>query len=225
VFFREVQLSDKDEAVGAQGVPLTPGRSIAVDKSLHVYGTPFFIEGELPIDSEQSKTPFRRLMVAQDTGSAIVGPARADLYFGAGAEAGRVAGRLKNPMRFVILVPKSLDPVVHGRTMPLPDARPSAKIAKLFRQTDPLKEQPKPASAVAATAKDIAKPAAPVAAPAAAAPAAPAAVAQKTEPAKAIPLPEARPQLATDRPAKRSRYTRTHRFYRYHHTRHFRRWR
>ena len=51
VFFREVPLSDKDEAVGAQGVPLTPGRSIAVDKSLHVYGTPFFIEGELPIES------------------------------------------------------------------------------------------------------------------------------------------------------------------------------
>ena len=52
VFFREVPLSDKDEAVGAQGVPLTPGRSIAVDKALHVYGTPFFIEGELPIESE-----------------------------------------------------------------------------------------------------------------------------------------------------------------------------
>ena len=78
VFFREVQLSDKDEAVGAQGVPLTPGRSIAVDKALHVYGTPFFIEGELPIELEQSKTPFRRLMIAQDTGSAITGPARAD---------------------------------------------------------------------------------------------------------------------------------------------------
>ena len=74
IFFREVQLSDKDEAVGAQGVPLTPGRSIAVDKSLHVYGTPFFIAGELPIESEQSKTPFRRLMIAQDTGSAITGP-------------------------------------------------------------------------------------------------------------------------------------------------------
>ena len=111
VFFREVQLSDKDEAVGAQGVPLTPGRSIAVDKALHVYGTPFFIEGELPIESEQSKTPFRRLMVAQDTGSAITGPARADIYFGAGADAGRVSGRLRNNMRFVILVPKSLDPV------------------------------------------------------------------------------------------------------------------
>ena len=46
VFFREVQLSDKDEAVGAQGIPLTAGRSIAVDRFLHVYGTPFFIEGQ-----------------------------------------------------------------------------------------------------------------------------------------------------------------------------------
>ena len=155
VFFREVPLSDKDEAVGAQGVPLTPGRSIAVDKALHVYGTPFFIEGELPIESEQSKTPFRRLMIAQDTGSAIVGPARADLYFGAGADAGRVSGRLKNNMRFVILVPKSLDPAARGRKMPLPDARPSAKIAKLFPQTDPLKDQTngaKPADTSATTA-------------------------------------------------------------------------
>ena len=95
VFFHEVKLSDKDEAIGAQGVPLTPGRSIAVDKSLHVYGTPFFIEGELPIESEQAKTPFHRLMIAQDTGSAILGPARADIYFGAGPEAGRVSGRLR----------------------------------------------------------------------------------------------------------------------------------
>lgn len=143
VFFREVQLSDKDEAVGAQGVPLTPGRSIAVDKALHVYGTPFFIEGELPLESEQSKTPFRRLMVAQDTGSAIVGPARADIYFGAGAEAGIVSGRLRHPMRFVILVPKSLDPVARGHAMPIPEVRPSAKIAKLF---------PQPAAATAAQA-------------------------------------------------------------------------
>src|SRR6201996_3677613 len=142
VFFREVNLSDKDEAVGAQGVPLTPGRSIAVDKSLHVYGTPFFIEGELPIESEQSKTPFRRLMIAQDTGSAITGPARADLYFGAGTDAGRVSGRLRNNMHFVMLVPKSLDPVARGRKMPLPDPRPSTKIAKLFPQTDPLKDKP-----------------------------------------------------------------------------------
>jgi peptidoglycan lytic transglycosylase A len=141
VFFREVPLSDKDEAVGAQGVPLTPGRSIAVDKSLHVYGTPFFITGELPIESAQSKTPFHRLMIAQDTGSAIVGPARADLYFGAGADAGKVSGRLRHNMRFVMLVPKSLDPVERGRKLPVPDARPSEKIAKLFPQVDPLTDQ------------------------------------------------------------------------------------
>src|SRR5712672_4172578 len=153
VFFREVQLSDKDEAVGAQGVPLTPGRSIAVDKSLHVYGTPFFIEGELPIESEQSRTPFRRLMIAQDSRSAIVGPARADLYFGAGVEAGKVSGRLRHNMRFVILIPKSLDPVARGHAMPLPEARPSEKIAKLFPQKE-LKDASKPPeSSAVSTAK------------------------------------------------------------------------
>src|SRR5246500_5352343 len=141
VFFRVVPLSDQDEAVGAQGVPLTPGRSIAVDKSLHVYGTPFFIAGELPIESAQAKTPFHRLMIAQDTGSAIVGPARADLYFGAGADAGKVSGRLRNPMHFVMLVPKGIDPVERGRKMPLPDPRPAEKIAKLFPQVLPANDQ------------------------------------------------------------------------------------
>jgi membrane-bound lytic murein transglycosylase A len=143
VFFRVVSLSDKDEPVGAQGVPLTPGRSIAVDRSLHVYGTPFFIEGELPIESEQSRTPFHRLMVAQDTGSAIMGPARADIYYGTGSDAGRVSGRFRHNMHFVMLVPKSLDPVARGRNMPVPDPRPSEKIAKLFPQVDSLKDRSK----------------------------------------------------------------------------------
>lgn len=151
IFFREVNLSDKDEAVGAQGIPLTAGRSIAVDKSLHVYGTPFFIEGELPIDSERAKTPFHRLMIAQDTGSAIIGPARADLYFGAGADAGRVSGRLRHPMHFVMLVPKGLDPTVRAARLPLPDPRPSEKIAKLFPQTGPAKDSAKAAPATAVT--------------------------------------------------------------------------
>jgi membrane-bound lytic murein transglycosylase A len=150
IFFREVNLSDKDEAVGAQGIPLTAGRSIAVDKSLHVYGTPFFIEGELPIDSERSKTAFHRLMIAQDTGSAIIGPARADLYFGAGQDAGRVSGRLRHPMHFVMLVPKSLDPVARASRLPVPDPRPSEKIARLFPQTDPAKDSSKPAASAAA---------------------------------------------------------------------------
>jgi membrane-bound lytic murein transglycosylase A len=189
VFFREVQLSDKDEAVGAQGVPLTPGRSIAVDKSLHVYGTPFFIAGELPIESELSKTPVDRLMVAQDTGSAIVGPARADIYFGAGADAAQVAGRLKNKAQFFMLVPRSLDPTARGRTMPLPDPRPSAKIARLFPQTDALNSP----------SKDQAR-AAPAAVPS-----------PPTTFAAAVPLPAARPIIAPSREPRRSRH---HRYYR-----------
>jgi peptidoglycan lytic transglycosylase A len=181
IFFREVNLSDKDEAVGAQGVPLTAGRSIAVDKALHVYGTPFFIEGELPIESERSKTPFRRLMIAQDTGSAIVGPARADLYLGAGTEAGRVAGRLKNNARFVMLVPKGLDPVERGRKLPVPDERPSAKIAKLFPHPEPAK--PVPAAAAPATTATVGAQA-------------------------SIPLPAARPKEAPVREIKRRRTSR-----------------
>ena len=217
VFFREVQLSDTDEAVGAQGVPLTPGRSIAVDKALHVYGTPFFIEGELPIESEQSKTPFRRLMVAQDTGSAIVGPARADIYFGAGADAGRVSGRLRNNARFVMLVPKSLDPVARGRRMPLPDVRPSQKIAKLFPQMDPLRGQQKdqkqkdqsnaaaaPEASAAASSKDTGKDIAKETRPPA-----PAVVAQASTPVaavKPVPLPEARPSIKPVRDMRRHRH-------------------
>jgi membrane-bound lytic murein transglycosylase A len=223
VFFREVQLSDKDEAVGGQGVPLTPGRSIAVDRALHVYGTPFFIEGELPIESEQSKTAFHRLMIAQDTGSAIVGPARADLYFGAGLEAGKVSGRLRHNMHFVILVPKSLDPVARGRRMPVPDARPSEKIAKLFPQVDPLKDRKSgvkpsdasmPAAAVKEAAKESVKPAglAKNAVPAAAAPAAIAQAAPtQTALAKPIPLPEARPNI---KPVRDLRRRRAYRYYR-----------
>lgn len=124
VFFRETGLSDDDQCIGAQGVALTPGRSIAVDKNLHVYGTPVWIDAELPIDSEKPETPFRRLVVAQDTGSAIVGPARADIYFGVGEEIGHVAGRVKQFGRFVMLLPKELDPVVTSRGVPLPVPRP-----------------------------------------------------------------------------------------------------
>lgn len=138
VFFRIVGLANDNEPAGAQGVPLTPRRSIAVDKNLHVYGTPFFIEADLPISSAHPQTKFRRLMVAQDTGSAIVGPARADLYFGAGDEAGRVAGRFRHPGRFALLLPRELDPVAAGAQFPLPPVRPDvdALLAKRARELE-----------------------------------------------------------------------------------------
>ncbi len=125
VFFRITDLGTEDEATGAEGVPLVPGRSIAIDHALHVYGMPFFIAADLPIAAPKTATKFRRLVVAQDTGSAIIGPARADIYFGAGDEAARVAGRIKNSGAFVMLVPEELDPVAAGRDMPLPPERPS----------------------------------------------------------------------------------------------------
>jgi membrane-bound lytic murein transglycosylase A len=124
VFFRITGLSNDGEPVGAQGVPLMPGRSIAVDK-IHVYGTPFFIEASLPIESAKPTTPFRRLMIAQDTGSAIIGPARADLYWGAGDDAGRIAGRIRYPGRFAMLIPRELDMVEAGKHMPLPVPKPA----------------------------------------------------------------------------------------------------
>jgi membrane-bound lytic murein transglycosylase A len=123
VFFRVTGLADHEEAVGAQGVQLTPGRSIAIDRHLHAYGTLFWIEAELPIASETPDTRFRRLMVGQDTGSAIIGPARADIYFGAGDEAGRIGGRIKQPGRFVMLVPREIDPFEKWRNVPMPPIR------------------------------------------------------------------------------------------------------
>lgn len=125
IFFRVTGLADHEEPLGAQGTPLTPGRSIAIDKALHAYGTPFWIEAGLPITNEQPSTPFRRLMIAQDTGSAIVGPARADIYFGAGEEAGRVAGRIRHPGRFVMLAPRRLQVGLAAKRIPLPRPRPA----------------------------------------------------------------------------------------------------
>ena len=150
VFFREVGLTEFDEAAGAQTVPLTPVRSIAVDRNLHVYGTPFFIDAALPIVSDAPVTPFRRLMIAQDTGGAIVGPARADIFFGTGDEAGRVAGRIKQQGRYVMLVPRELDMIEAGKEMPLPRDRPPEANA-VAPASEPVTEsvpvpQPKPKS-------------------------------------------------------------------------------
>jgi membrane-bound lytic murein transglycosylase A len=89
---------------GAQGVALSPLRSIAVDRGLWAYGLPFWIDADLPWH-EPTPTPFRRLMIAQDTGSAIVGPKRADIYLGSGEQAGRIAGGFRHNGEMVVLLP------------------------------------------------------------------------------------------------------------------------
>jgi len=128
VFFQETALGAHNECIGAQGVPLTPGRSLAVDKRIHVYGTPIWIDADLPIDSEKPETKFRRLLFAQDTGSAIVGPARADIYFGHGEEISHIAGRIKQYGQFVMLAPQNVAvsgaAVAAATDIPLPKPRP-----------------------------------------------------------------------------------------------------
>jgi membrane-bound lytic murein transglycosylase A len=105
VFFRvEDSFDPREGPIGGAGIPLHPLRSIAVDRSIWPYGTPFWIEATLPWRGE-TPTPFRRLMIAHDTGSAILGPARADLFFGGGEEAGARAGAIRHPADFAVLLP------------------------------------------------------------------------------------------------------------------------
>jgi membrane-bound lytic murein transglycosylase A len=103
VFFREEPLPDASLGPrGAQGVPLTPGRSVAVDAQSVPYGTPLWLDTTEPLSS----APLRRLVLAQDTGSAIVGAVRVDFFWGWGADAEAQAGRMKQPLRLWALWPK-----------------------------------------------------------------------------------------------------------------------
>jgi membrane-bound lytic murein transglycosylase A len=135
VFFQEMPLGTHDECIGAQGVPLTPGRSLAVDKRIHIYGTPVWIDAELPIESEKPETKFRHLLFAQDTGSAIVGPARADIYFGHGEEISHIAGRIKQNGQFVMLAPQSvtISGMAVATNVPLPKPRPAMIVTAAAR--------------------------------------------------------------------------------------------
>lgn len=147
VFFSATELGPNDECIGAQGIPLTPGRSLAVDPSIHVYGTPIWIDVELPIKSETPDTRFRRLMFAQDTGSAIRGAARADIYFGHGEDIPHIAGRIKQFGKFVMLVPNGVS--VSGTAppkvdVPLPRSRPKDVVADNTSVQAAARSKPKP---------------------------------------------------------------------------------
>ena len=99
VFFREVSEVPADKGpLGAMNRSITTMRSVAVDPKFTPLGAPVWIE-------KDGDNPLRRLMVAQDTGSAIKGAQRADVFFGTGDEAGKQAGRLRDPGRMVVLMP------------------------------------------------------------------------------------------------------------------------
>jgi membrane-bound lytic murein transglycosylase A len=107
VFFRELERKDANAPKGALGIPLTPGRSLAVDASIHALGTAIYVSA--PTLTHASKQGgFARLMIAQDVGSAITGPERGDIYFGSGDAAGRLAGITKHPGNFFVLLPREV---------------------------------------------------------------------------------------------------------------------
>ena len=104
VFFQEQRLSEQEGVwgpKGAQGVALTPGRSIAVDPSSIPYGTPVWLASSGPA------VRLQKLVLAQDAGSAITGAVRADYFAGSGGAAAELAGRLKQPLRLWVLWPKN----------------------------------------------------------------------------------------------------------------------
>jgi len=99
VFFREVsQVNPEKGPLGAMNRSVTAGRSIAVDPEYVPLGAPVWVE-------KAGKAPFRKLMIAQDTGAAIKGAQRADVFYGTGPEAGQEAGRIRDGGRMVVLLP------------------------------------------------------------------------------------------------------------------------
>jgi len=107
IFFREVDVADSDLGpIAAAKVQLTPGRSLAVDRLIHTFGTPFFLSSPTLTRLDDGK-PFQRLMIGLDTGTAIVGPARGDIFTGSGDAAGELAGAVRNNADFYILIPKT----------------------------------------------------------------------------------------------------------------------
>jgi len=115
VFFRELPLNDPTSGpVGALGVPLVPGRSIAIDPRYVPLGAPVFLATTFPA----TNTPLNRLVIAQDTGGAIRNPVRADFFWGSGAEAGALAGRMRQQGRMWLLLPKGLKPSSVGLAAP-----------------------------------------------------------------------------------------------------------
>ena len=107
IFFREAEVEDEHLGpIAAAKVSLEPGRSLAVDRLIHTFGVPFYVASESLTRLDDGK-PFQRLMLALDTGSAIVGPARGDIFPGSGFEAGERAGAVRNAADFYVFVPKA----------------------------------------------------------------------------------------------------------------------
>ncbi len=106
VFFKLVEDVDPTAGpIGGEGVSLTKLRSLAIDRAIWAYGLPFWMSGDLPIENGATEK-VQRLMIAQDTGSAIVGVARGDIFYGSGNSAGQTAARVRHAVDLFVMIPK-----------------------------------------------------------------------------------------------------------------------
>ncbi len=110
IFFREEPIEDASTGpVGSEGVPLTAAASLAIDMKLHPLGAPMFVAAMRPdADPNRADHDFDQLMVAQDSGGAIKGAVRGDVFWGFGADAASIAGRMKSSGKLYVLLPKTL---------------------------------------------------------------------------------------------------------------------
>lgn len=137
VFFEErTHLDASDGPIGAQGVPLTPGVSLAVDPRYLPYGAPLWLSTKRPLAETELRSGavpadtldgvpvvrFRRMMVAQDTGGAIRGAVRGDVFWGAGDRAADIAGQMKSPGTYIVFLPRTL-----GANPPAANSSPSTQ--------------------------------------------------------------------------------------------------
>ena len=138
VFFRELKGKEAEGALGVLHIPLTPGRSLAVDAGVHAIGMPIYVSS--PTLTHATKAGgFHRLMVAQDVGSAIKGPERGDLYFGSGPAAGKLAGITKHSGSMFVLLPRGSQtlsaPKLEATSAAVPPAVPPGE--SLSNRADP----------------------------------------------------------------------------------------
>lgn len=129
VFFRELAGAQAESAMGVLEIPLTSGRSLAVDTRFHAIGTPVYVAAPDITHLTSDKRPFERLMIAQDVGSAIRGPERGDIYCGSGDKAARCAGITKHAGTFYVLLPRT-----ELRAPSIQAERPERRDGQVIRQ-------------------------------------------------------------------------------------------
>ena len=110
VFFSEAPIGDPVAGpTGTEGVPLTPQASLAVDPAIHALGVPVWIETTAPYaDASKPDRVFNALLIAQDTGGAIRGAVRGDVFWGFGSAAGSIAGRMNSRGKLTLLLPRAI---------------------------------------------------------------------------------------------------------------------